>query len=84
MTPEIRLETVPPRRIAVVVASASWAEFPRQWPSMLDKVWDFLSNASDGLHDGGHNVMLYRQDVPTVEVGVEVTPPFDAVNDVRA
>jgi effector-binding domain-containing protein len=50
---------------------------------MLDKVWSFLASAPAGLYKDGHNIMLYKDDVPNVEVGVQVNRPFDATDDVR-
>jgi hypothetical protein len=38
---------------------------------MLDEVWAFLG-VNPGLSAQGHNVMLYRNRVPDVEVAVEV------------
>src|SRR5690349_2980883 len=44
---------------------------------MLDQVWSFLrGDAPEGLYERGHNVMLYEDDVPNVEVGVQVSGPF--------
>lgn len=45
---------------------------------MLDEVWSFLrSESAQGLYARGHNLMLYKDDVPHVEVGVEVTGSFE-------
>jgi effector-binding domain-containing protein len=44
---------------------------------MLDEVWRFLADAPPGLRRDGHNVMLYEDDVPTVEVGVQVSATFE-------
>ena len=44
---------------------------------MLDQVWRFLSEAPGDLSKDGHNVMLYEDDLPTVEVGVQVNGPFE-------
>jgi effector-binding domain-containing protein len=70
---------------AVVKANTTWRDFPTLWPTLLDEVWAFLG-ATPGLRTDGHNVMLYRSDVPdvevAVEVGVEVTKPFEAVGRV--
>ena len=44
---------------------------------MLDEVWRFLANAPPGLRKDGHNVMLYLDDAPTVEVGVQVDRTFE-------
>jgi effector-binding domain-containing protein len=52
---------------------------------MLDKVWSFLrSGAAAGLYKQGHNIMLYKDDVPNVEVGVQVSGSFDRAGDVVA
>lgn len=52
---------------------------------MLDEVWTFLrGDAPEGLYRQGHNVMLYKDDVPNVEVGVQVTGPFDSAGRVVA
>jgi effector-binding domain-containing protein len=50
---------------------------------MLDKVWAFLRAAPHGVLKDGHNVMLYKDDRPDVEVGVHVTGPFAAAGDVK-
>ena len=50
---------------------------------MLDKVWNFLATAPLGLYVHGHNVMFYKDDVPNVEVGVQVTGRFEPTGDVR-
>jgi effector-binding domain-containing protein len=68
----------------VVVASTTWAEFPSRWKPMLDKVWGFLAKAPPGLYKDGHNVMFYKDDVPNVEVGVQVNRSFQGTEDVRA
>jgi effector-binding domain-containing protein len=49
---------------------------------MLDKVWSFLATAPADLHQHGHNIMLYKDSVPNVEVGVLVTRHFDSAGDV--
>ena len=51
---------------------------------MLDQVWTFLRMAPPGLYKDGHNVMLYKDNVPNVEVGVQVNRAFEASGDVRA
>src|ERR1700731_98952 len=62
---------VEPTPTAVVVAATTWAEFPAMWGPMLDEVWSFLrGGAPAGLYEQGHNIMLYKDDVPNVEVGV--------------
>jgi effector-binding domain-containing protein len=85
MTVEVTVKTVEPTPTAVVAGAATWAEFPKMWGPMLDKVWSFLrGDAPDGLYKGGHNIMLYKDVVPNVEVGVQVTGSFAPAGDVVA
>jgi effector-binding domain-containing protein len=77
MTVAVTVKTVQPVPTAVVAAASTWADFPSQWRPMLDEVWGFLrSDAPPGLYQHGHNVMFYRDDVPNVEVGVQVSGSF--------
>src|SRR5215468_12032108 len=84
MTVEVRVQTVNPTPTAVGAAATTWAEFPNIWLPMLDKVWGFLrgSDAPEGLWQDGHNVMFYKDGVPNVEVGVQVTGTFAPAGDV--
>lgn len=61
------------RPTAVVAAGTTWGEFPWLWKGLLDEVWACL-NAS-GISQGCRNVMFYKDDVPNVEVGVELLQP---------
>jgi effector-binding domain-containing protein len=61
---------------AVIAAATTWAEYPALWPKLLDEVYAFVRGG--GATQGGHNVMLYRDDVPNVEVGIQVTGPFES------
>ena len=83
---EVKAATAQPAPTAVVAAATTWAQFPAVWGPMLDQVWGFLrgGQAPPGLYSGGHNVMLYLDDVPHVEVGVQVTGPFEAAGPVVA
>ncbi|MGB6457506.1 MAG: GyrI-like domain-containing protein [Streptosporangiaceae bacterium] len=77
MTIAVTARTVEPTPTAVVAATATWAGFPTMWRPMLDQVWGYLrSEAPAGLYQHGHNIMLYKDDVPNVEVGVQVTRSF--------
>jgi effector-binding domain-containing protein len=79
----VTVRTLEPTPTAVVAAVATWADFPRLWRPMLDQVWGFLrGGAPQGLYTDGHNVMLYLDDVPHVEVGVQVTRSFAAAGQV--
>jgi effector-binding domain-containing protein len=80
---EVRLTTVDPMPTAVVAATTTWTEFPSLWGPMLDKAWAFLRRDPQGLRKDGHNVMLYKDDRPDVEVGVQVSGPFVPAGDVK-
>jgi effector-binding domain-containing protein len=85
MTVEVTVRTVEPTPTAVVTAATTWAQFPKVWGPMLDEVWAFLrGGAPEGLYKQGHNIMLYADDVPNVEVGVQVSGPFDRAGRVVA
>jgi effector-binding domain-containing protein len=85
MTVEVTVKTAEPTPTAVVAAATTWAEFPKVWRPMLDKVWGFLrGDAPEGLYQHGHNIMLYKDDVPNVEVGVQVSGSFEPAGDVVA
>jgi effector-binding domain-containing protein len=58
---------------AVVREATTWEAFPTRWGQLLDEVWAFVRSAGVAA---GRNVMLYADDVPNVEVGVEVSDPF--------
>jgi effector-binding domain-containing protein len=72
----VSVETKVAQPTAVVAAETTWAEYPALWPKLLDEVYAFVR--AGGATQDGHNVMLYRDDVPNVEVGVEVTGPFES------
>jgi effector-binding domain-containing protein len=85
MTTGVTVQTVEPTPTAVVAAAVTWAEFPQLWGPMLDKVWTFIrGDAPAGLYRQGHNVMLYKDDVPNVEVGVQVSGSFAPAGEVVA
>lgn len=85
MAYDVRIERTAECPTAVVKADTTWRQFPALWPSLLDDVWAFLATMP-GLPADGHNVMLYRNNVPevevAVEVGVQVTGSFEAVGRV--
>jgi effector-binding domain-containing protein len=66
----VELRTVVARPTVVVAAATTWREFPSVWRGMLDEVWACLN--ADGIRRGCRNVMVYKDDVPNVEVGVEL------------
>jgi effector-binding domain-containing protein len=85
MSVSVTVKSVEPVPTAVVAAATTWAEFPQVWGPMLDQVWSFLrGDAPAGLYQHGHNVMLYQDDVPNVEVGVQVSGAFEPAGAVVA
>jgi len=81
---EIEVAAQPRRAIAAVAWDTSWEAFSGEWRGRLDEVYAWLRQG--GIH-GGCNVMLYR-DLPephrmAVEVGVEVSGPFEPAGRVR-
>ncbi len=74
MAYDVQATTVSACPTAVVAAATTWEEFPTLWRELLDQVWAFLRGTD--LRTDGHNVMLYKDDVPNVEVGVQVTRAF--------
>ncbi|HYY79161.1 MAG TPA: GyrI-like domain-containing protein, partial [Actinomycetes bacterium] len=73
MTYQVTVKDVQPRPTAVVPATTTWEAFPTLWRQLLDEVWACLR--ASGIDRGCRNVMLYRDDVPNVEVGVELGQP---------
>ena len=55
---------------AVVVEATTWEVFPTLWPRLLDTVWAAVRSRDEITPN--RNVMLYKDDVRNVEIGVEV------------
>ena len=49
------------------------AGLPALWGQLLGEVWDCLR--AGGISGGCRNIMLYRDSVPNVEVGVLLSQP---------
>jgi hypothetical protein len=58
-----------PTPIAVIRETTTWERFPTLWGGLLDEVWATVRGA--GV-PAGRNVMVYLDDVPNVEVGIEL------------
>jgi effector-binding domain-containing protein len=58
-----------PTPTAVIRDTTTWERFPTLWRELLDEVWAHVRGA--GVQ-AGRNVMVYLDDVPNVEVGVEL------------
>jgi effector-binding domain-containing protein len=69
---------VEPRRTAVIAQTTTWAEYPALWPKLLDEVYTFVRGDPEiaAANPRWQNVMLYKDDQPSVEVGVLVAAPF--------
>lgn len=70
---QVSVTDVVARSTAVVPATTTWQEFPTLWQVLLDEVWTCLR--AGGIHRGCPNIMLYLDDTPHVEVGVELRVP---------
>ena len=81
MDHEIALRSTAASPTAVVAQATTWVEFPQLWGVLLDEVYAFVR--AGGTTQTGHNIMLYRDDVPNVEVGVQVDGPFAASGRVQ-
>jgi len=81
MSYSIAVKTVPAQPTAVVAAVTTWAEYPALWRPLLDQVYDFLKTRE--VRKEGHNIVLYLDARPSVEVGVEVDGPFAPRGNVR-
>jgi effector-binding domain-containing protein len=66
----VNVVTAAERPTAVIAATTTWQDFPALWRTLLDEVHAEVRWAGPGRK--GRNVMLYRDDVPHVEVGVEL------------
>ncbi len=82
MSYQVTVRDVPARPTAVVAVTTTWQEFPTLWTQLLDEVWACLH--AGGIYRGCRNVMLYRDDVPHVEVGVELHQPCPLTGRVAA
>jgi effector-binding domain-containing protein len=85
--PVVEAVTVAPRLTAVVAQTTTWQEFPGLWGRLLDEVYALVRSRDDLAPTPGpgprwQNVMLYKDDRPTVEVGVLVGHPFSAAGRV--
>ncbi len=74
MTDSIDVVVATERHTAVVATTTSWDEFPSLWVELLDEVYRFVR--AGGIAQDGKNVMVYLDDTPRVEVGVEVAGTF--------
>ena len=82
MSYQVTIMAVEARPTAVVEAMTTWQEFPALWRELSDEVWACLR--ASGITRGCRNIMLYWDDVPHVEVGVELLVPCTLTGRVKA
>src|SRR4051812_19955705 len=70
MSYEVTVAEVTARPTAVVPVTTTWREFPTLWRELSSEVWACLR--AGRVEQGCPNVMLFHDDVPHVEVGVEL------------
>src|SRR5258707_8710202 len=73
MSYQVTMTDVEARPTAVVAATTTWQEFPTLWRELSNEVWACLR--AGGIYRGCRNIMLYLNDTPQVEVGVELLVP---------
>jgi effector-binding domain-containing protein len=74
--PPVSVVEVGHRPTAVIASTTTWSEFPALWGQLLGEVWDFLRVNEHLVVGGGSSVMVYRDDAPSIEVGVLVSGDF--------
>lgn len=67
--------TVEARPTAIIAEETTWDAYPQLWRALLTEVWQAVRG--DEEVNPGRNVMLYLDDVPHVEVGVEAAGTFE-------
>jgi effector-binding domain-containing protein len=70
---QVTMRAVEARPTAVVAATTTWQEFPTLWSKLLDEVWACLH--AGGIYRGCRNIMLYLDNTPHLEIGVELLVP---------
>jgi effector-binding domain-containing protein len=83
----VTVTTVAPRLTAVVAQTTTWEQFPGLWPELLDEVYSVVRNQPHLGSTRGpqwQNVMLYKDDAPSVEIGVLAAAPVAAQGRVVA
>jgi effector-binding domain-containing protein len=71
---EVTRVELPARPTAVVAQETTWEAYAKLWPALLDQVYSVVRELDQ---KSWQNVMLYRDDQPSVEVGVLLDVPFE-------
>src|SRR5579875_4212151 len=74
MNYQVTLHEVAARPTAVVPATTTWQAFPTLWRDLSDEMWACLH--AGGIDRDCRVIMLYWDEVPHVEVGVELLVPL--------
>jgi effector-binding domain-containing protein len=77
----VRVITVPARPTVVVAETTTWEQYPSLWGKLLGEVYAFVRacpdfEAGESQEPRWQNVMLYKDQRPSVEVGVLASGPF--------
>lgn len=78
---EVAVEQVEPRTVAAVTTSATPETLADAIYRGLDRVWAALREQDAST---GHNVVIYRDELRAIDVGVEVLGPFLPSEEVAA
>jgi effector-binding domain-containing protein len=80
---EVMVQVVPSRYAAVVRDRRKWADLGAKLMPLLDRV--YVEVRAGRVAQAGHNIFIYRdatKDEVTVEIGVEVSAPFEPTGGV--
>jgi len=83
VTYEVMVQVVPSRQVAIVRERRKWADLGAQLLPLLDRV--YVAVRAGKVVQSGHNIFIFRdgsKDGVTVEVGVEVSSPFEPTDGV--
>src|SRR5688500_13086497 len=78
---EVQIVEVGERVIAAVRVTTEWRELATTIRRAFDEVYAYIKQA--GVTQSGHNIVVYLDDKPTIEVGVEVSARFESEGRVR-
>jgi effector-binding domain-containing protein len=73
MSYQVRVVDVAARPTVVIATTTTWDQFPTVWKGLLGEVWACVR--AGGIRSGCRNVMLYLDDTPRIEVGVQLSQP---------
>ena len=80
---EVAVQTIPSRQVAAVRDRRKWAELGAKLLPLLDRV--YAAVRAGKVIQSGQNIFIFRdgsKDSVTVEVGVEVSAPFEPIDGV--